>query len=65
MGTLSLNIFGSPNIIIGINRHEELGDQNKRCVNENELEKSSGIEKERKFWRCVFMSKKMEEKVTK
>lgn len=49
MGTLSLNIFGSPNIIIGINRHEELGDQNKRCVNENELEKSSGIEKERKF----------------
>lgn len=46
MGILSLNIFCSPNIITGINRHKELGDHNKRCVNENELEKSSGVEKE-------------------
>lgn len=49
MGILSLNTFGSPNINTRINSHEELRDHNKRCVNENELEKSSGVEKERKF----------------
>ena len=49
-----MNIFGSPNIITGINRHKELGNHNKRCVNENELEKKQwGREGEEILKMCI------------